>query len=103
MSKSRFDQNVADTFLIAVRAGAGDEVAAMHAGVDLAVARDWLRADTPATKKFAASVNKARADLHLLAVGQLRRNMVDDKAAALYLAQSMEADLELQRLRDLTL
>lgn len=75
----------------------------MHAGLELEVVRQWLRGETEATKKFAAAVNKARADLHLLAVGQLRRNMVDDKAAALYLAQSMEADLELQRLRDLTL
>jgi len=100
---SRFDQTIADTFLVAVRVGAGDEVAAMYAEVDLATVRVWLRGDTDAAKKFVVAVNKARADLHLLAVGQIRRNIADDKSAALYFAQSMEADLELQRLRDLTL
>ncbi|CAB4198340.1 hypothetical protein UFOVP1313_70 [uncultured Caudovirales phage] len=103
MSSTRFDKAAADRFLVAVRAGAPDEIAAMHAEVQSETIKTWLRGDTEATAKFAGTVKKARADLHLLAISQVRRNVGEDRASALYVAQSMEADLELQRLRELTL
>lgn len=94
----RYDQKTADTFLTAVRAGASNEIAAQHAGVDVDVVRGWFKK----RNGFRRDVEKARADLELLAVGQVRRNMGDDKQAAMWLAEKARGDAELERLRDLT-
>lgn len=102
MGRPKFDQAIADTFLVAARAGANDEVCALHAGVDPLVAIDWARGGTKAKDEFAAALRKARADLQLLAVGVIRRSVTDDVGAARYLADTMAGELELQRLRELT-
>jgi hypothetical protein len=102
MARARFDSNAAHDFLIAVRAGVVDEIAAKHAGTPIATIRDWLRGETQATAKFKRDVEKARADLQLLAVGHLRRQIGEDKGAAMFIAQSVAADVELSRLRELT-
>lgn len=98
----RFDRAIADTFLVAVRAGATNDVAAAHAGVDLAVVRKWLRGGTPKTYEFRKAVDKARADLELLAVGTLRRSMSEDGSAAMYIAELARGESEFERLRALT-
>lgn len=102
MSRHRFNAQIAKVALVAIRAGASDENAAGHAGVDLAALRDWLRGDTAATEQFRRDVEKARADLELLAVGSMRRTIQEDKGAALYFAERLHGDRELARLRDLT-
>jgi hypothetical protein len=102
MSSHRFDRAAADRFLVAVRAGVRDEVAAMHAGVSVSTVKHWLKGDTKATADFTATVNKARADLQLLAVGHIRRSMGEDKGAAQFIAATVSADMELARLRELT-
>jgi hypothetical protein len=98
----RFDSTIAATFLVAIRAGASNEIAAQHTGVDLEVVREWLRGGTPAKDQFRMDVEKARADLELLAVGTVRRQMGEDKGAAQWLAEKVRGDAELERLRELT-
>lgn len=102
MTRPRFDKTLADRVLIAVRAGASNEVAAVHAGTEVAIIRDWLKGGTAGKDEFKAAAGKARADLQLLAIGSIRRNVTDDTAAAMYIAQSIQGDAELERLRDLT-
>lgn len=98
----RFDRATADKFLVAVRAGASNEVAAHHAEVALGTLREWLRGRTAATAAFRTEVDKARADLELLAIGQVRRNMGDDYQAAQYIAEKARNEAEFERLRELT-
>jgi hypothetical protein len=74
----------------------------MYAEVSLTTIRDWLRGETKTTAQFKKDVEKARADLQLLAVGNLRRVIGEDKGAAMYVAQSVAASVELDRLRELT-
>jgi len=102
MSRHRFDQSKADQVLVAVRAGATDEVASVHAGVPVEAVRDWLKGGTVGTDKFRAAVDKARADLSLLAAGTIRRGIAEDRQAAIYFAERLATDVELQRLRELT-
>jgi hypothetical protein len=101
-SMPRFDQQRADDFLVAVRAGASNEVASAHAEVPLETIRDWLRSQTPAKAKFRQQVDKARSDLELLAIGHLRRNMSDDPQAAQWMAEKARNETEFERLRELT-
>jgi hypothetical protein len=103
MSRPRFDKSAADRYLAAVRAGVSEDVAAMHAEIPVKTARDWMRGDRTSTRAFAAAVDKARADLQLLAIGQIRLKMSEgDRGAAAFVAQSVAADQELKRLRELT-
>ncbi len=99
---SRFDSTAADRYLVAVRAGASNEVAAAHAELDLAVVRVWLNGSSKATASFVRDVNKARADLELLAVGQVRRQMTEDPTAAQWIAEKVKTETEFERLRRLT-
>jgi hypothetical protein len=103
----RFDKSAADDFLVAVRAGASNEVASQHAGVDYQVVRQWLRGATKATEGFRRDVEKARSDLQLLGIGIVRRaaNLDPDRpnvTAATWLAEKAAGDAELERLRELT-
>jgi hypothetical protein len=103
----RFDKQIADTFLVAVRAGASNEAAAHHAGVPVDVTREWMLGKTAATAAFRRDVEKARADLQLLGVGIVRRaaNLDPDRpnvSAAQWLAEKAAGDAELDRLRELT-
>jgi hypothetical protein len=104
---SRFDQHTADTLLVAVRAGASTEVAAMHAGIPTHTAYDWLAGGTPAKDKFKRDVDKARADLELLAVGTVRRAMSSDDPreateAGKWVAEMAWTERRFDRLRELT-
>jgi hypothetical protein len=98
----KFDTTAAASYLVAVRAGVNDDIAALHAGVSLDTIRSWLRGGSPAKDKFRKDAEKARADLQLLAVGHLRRQIGEDRGAAMFIAQAVQGDLELQRLRELT-
>jgi hypothetical protein len=100
---SRLDQSTANAVLVAVRAGASNELAAQHAGIDVSVVRGWLEEDD----KFRQDVEKARADLELLAIGTVRRALTDkdgepNAAVAQWLAERAHGDAELERLRALT-
>lgn len=97
-----FDQDIASEILTATKAGASPEVAAAYADIDVVTARRWMKDPSPAARKWARSIEKARADLQLLAVGSLRRNVQEDPQAARYLAEKMGSDMELERLRELT-
>jgi hypothetical protein len=99
---SRFDRKRADDFLVAVRAGASNEVASAHAEVPLETIRDWLRGGTEPKAEFRQQVDKARSDLELLAIGHLRRNMADDAQAAQWMAEKARNETEFERLRELT-
>jgi hypothetical protein len=99
---SRFDRKRADDFLVAVRAGASNEVASAHAELKLDTIRDWLRAGTPAKAEFRQAVDKARSDLELLAIGHLRRNMTEEPQAAMWMAEKARNETEYERLRELT-
>jgi hypothetical protein len=99
---ARFDRKRADDFLVAVRAGASNEVASAHAELALATIRDWLRSGTPAKAEFRQQVDKARSDLELLAIGHLRRNMADEPQAAQWMAEKARNETEYERLRELT-
>jgi hypothetical protein len=99
---SRFDRKRADDFLVAVRAGASNEVASAHAELPLETIRDWLRSGTPSKAEFRQQVDKARADLELLAIGNVRRNMSDDPNAAMWMAEKARNEKEFERLRELT-
>jgi hypothetical protein len=98
----RFDSSQADQFLVAVRAGASNDTAAAHAGVPLDVVRAWLRGDTEEEAAFRRDVEKARADLELLAVGTVRRGVVDDTGSAKWVAEYVAGQREFERLRELT-
>jgi hypothetical protein len=100
--RHRFDKGASEQFLVAVRAGARDEAAADHAGVPIETVREWLLGTTAQTAAFKKAVDKARADLELLAIGVVRREVVDDKSAAMWMAERVAADRELDRLRRLT-
>jgi hypothetical protein len=93
----RFDRGKADQYLTAVRAGARDDVAAAFAGIDDKTARAWRR-----RRDFGAEVDKARADLAVLAVGTVRRDVGTDQRAARFFVETLAADSELDRLRALT-
>jgi hypothetical protein len=99
---SRFDRKRADDFLVAVRAGASNEVASAHAEIPLETVRDWLRGSTTPKAEFRQQVDKARSDLELLAIGQVRRNMSDDAQAAMWMAEKARNETEFERLRELT-
>jgi transposase len=99
---SRFDQTIADRFLVAIRAGASDDVAANHAGVELATVRGWMDSGTGKGAKLLIDVRKARADLELLLVGTVRRLSAEDANNAKWLAERVRGDAELERLRQLT-
>ncbi len=99
---TRFDKTAASRFLVAVRAGASNAVAAQHADVPLNAARDWLRGGTPVKDEFRSDVRKARSDLELVAVGHVRGRMAEDPAAAMWVADKVQGDAEFERLRDLT-
>jgi hypothetical protein len=99
----RFDKLIANQVLVAVRAGASNELAAQHAGVPVSTVRAWLAKNKP----FREDVEKARADLELLALGTVRRAMTDaagepNPAVAQWLAERAHGDAELERLRALT-
>jgi hypothetical protein len=98
----RFNQEIADEFLLAIRAGASNEVAANHAETPIELIREWLKGGTPAKEKFRMDVDKARSDIELLAVGHVRRRMTDDPQAAQWVADKVRGDAELERLRRLT-
>lgn len=98
----RFDQPTAERFLVAVRAGASNEIAAQHAEVPLTAIRAWLAGGSKTKDKFKVDVEKARADLELLAVGTVRRGMSDDKSSAMWVADKVRGDAEIERLRSLT-
>jgi hypothetical protein len=93
-----FEQAIADEILVAVKAGTSLAVAAAHADVGPEVPLQWLEEN----EEFAQAVRKARADLSLLAVGIMRREMKDNPKSAQYLAETIQADMELERLRALT-
>lgn len=97
-----FHKPTADRYLVAIRAGASSEVAAAHAGVDVDTVRAWQLGSSTAEQQFDLDVKKARADLELLAVGSVRRVIGEDRAAAMWLAERMHGDSELERLRRLT-
>jgi hypothetical protein len=97
-----YDQSAADKFLTAVRAGASNDVAAAHAGLDVRDVREWLRGPTPETILFRRDVDKARADLELLAVGTVRRHMVDNPELSERMAERVRSEAEFERLRELT-
>lgn len=99
----RFDSAAADRFLVAVRAGASNEVAAAHAQLSLDDVRAWLAGRSKATEEFRLEVDKARADLELLAVGQVRRQMSEDPNAAQWIAEKVRTETEFERLRRLTI
>jgi hypothetical protein len=86
-----FDPEVADKFLTAIRAGASNDVAALHSGVNLETVRDWLRGDTPVEQQFKADHDKARADLEIFAVGQIRQRVSEDQHAAMWFAERVHA------------
>jgi hypothetical protein len=99
----RFDKAAVEPFLVAVRAGASNELAAQHAGLPVTQVREWLKTNT----QFAKDVDKARADLELLAIGTVRRGLTDkdglpNASVAQWLAERVHGDAELERLRDLT-
>jgi head-tail adaptor len=98
----RFDKPTAEKFLVAIRAGASNENAAQHAEIPLATIREWLKGDTKTTAAFRRDVEKARADLELLAIGTVRRNMAENDQNAKWLADKVRGDAELERLRSLT-
>jgi hypothetical protein len=103
----KFDPAKANDVLVAVRAGASNDLAARHAGVDVLVLRQWMKGETKATAAFREQVDQARADLSLLGVGIVRRaaNLDPDKpnvSAATWLAEKAAGDAELDRLRELT-
>jgi hypothetical protein len=93
-----YDDTIADAFLTAVKAGASNEVAAAHAQIPLQVALEWIRENDD----FKARLDKARADLEIFAIGQVRQRVTDDKAAAMWFAERLHGDSELERLRELT-
>lgn len=100
---TRFDRKKADDFLVAVRAGASNDVAAQHAAIPVAVVREWF----DRKPDFKEEVEKARADLGLFAVGVVRRDVGRDPdkpnvSAAQWLAEKAAGDAELERLRALT-
>jgi hypothetical protein len=98
----RFDAKKAGDFLVAVRAGASNEVASAHAELPLETIRDWLRGGTPAKAEFRQQVDKGRSDLELLAIGHLRRAMSEDSNAAQWMAEKARNEKEFERLRELT-
>jgi hypothetical protein len=100
---TRFDRPTANAVLVAVRAGASNELAAQHAGIPVSTVRDWLTR----RKDFRLEVEKARADLELLAIGTVRRALTDkdgepNSGVAQWLAERAHGDAELERLRALT-
>jgi head-tail adaptor len=99
---ARFDRKKADDFLVAVRAGASNEVASAHAELALETVRDWLRGGSSTKAGFRLEVDKARSDLELLEIGHLRRNMADDVQAAQWMAEKARNEKEFERLRELT-
>jgi transposase len=99
----RFHKPTADQVLVAVRAGASNELAAQHAGIPISVVREWLGRN----KQFRKDIEKARADLELLAIGTVRRGLTDKDgepvaSVAQWLAERTHGDAELERLRTLT-
>jgi transposase len=99
----RFHKPTADQVLLAVRAGASNELAAQHAGIPVSTVRDWLNR----RPEFKGDVEKARADLELLAIGTVRRGLTDKDGepvagVAQWLAERTHGDAELERLRALT-
>jgi hypothetical protein len=97
-----FDRTTANAFLVAIRAGASNETAAAHADVTLEAIRSWIDGEDADCVRFRRDVDKARADLRLLAVGSLRRQVGEDNGAARYIAEMTHGDAELERLRRLT-
>jgi hypothetical protein len=99
---SRFNSEAAEDVLEAIRLGSSIEVAAAHANLPLQTVRDWYAGGTPAKDEFRAQVDKARATLEMLAVGHVRRNMDENPAAAMQIAERVKGEAEFERLRELT-
>jgi hypothetical protein len=94
----RYNQRQADVYLTAIKAGATDDEAIAFAELD----RDTLRAWRDRRPSFAAQVDKAKAEVGMVAIGQVRKAARDNWRASLIVAERISADRELQRLRDLT-
>ena len=98
----KFSQPIADKFLEAIRAGARKDVSAVYAGVDEETVDRWMALKTKQGKEFARAFHQARSDLALLAIGHVRRNIAEDKGAAIWFAERLAADSEYERLKALT-
>jgi RPA family protein len=98
----KYAQGYAEKFLEAIRAGARKDVAAQYAGVTEEIVDRWLALTSKQGKEFARAFMQARSDLALLAIGHVRRNIAEDKAAAIWFAERLAADSEYERLKALT-
>lgn len=97
MTSVRFNRAQADLYLEAVGKGSRHEVAAEYAGADPAAVMSWRE-----RKDFGAEVRSARAGVQVRVSNAILGTIDDDRAAAQWLAGSLAADAELERLRDLT-
>jgi hypothetical protein len=93
-----YNEAQATTIVTAVAAGASNQLAAHHVGIPLPDLYAWMD-EKP---EFAARIDRARADLELLAIGSIRRNVSEDPKAAQWVAERTYGDAELERLRQLT-